>query len=116
MPSEETVYLASSDTDPKFPNKRGFSFDELTTMMNRCTSTRIVTVLDCCYSGAARIGKSAGDEAVIGSKNINKGMQSTGEGKCLLAASASYQEAFSMKEGNQSLFTHYFIEGIQGSK
>ncbi len=116
VPSEETVFLASSDVDPKFPNKRGFSFDELTAMITRCTSTRVITVLDCCYSGAASLGKGGGDEAVMGSKNINKSMQSTGEGKCLLAASTSYQEAFGMKEGDQSLFTHYFIEGMKGTK
>ena len=116
VPAEDTVYLAASDIDPKFPNKRGFSFNELTTMINRCTSTRVVTVLDCCYSGAASLGKSGGDEAIMGAKNINKSIQSTGEGKCLLAASTSYQEAFGMKEGDQSLFTHYFIEGLKGSK
>lgn len=116
IPTEETVYLASSDTDPKFPNKRGFSFEELTKMMNRCTSTRIVTVLDCCYSGSAKVGKGGGDEAMIGSRNINKSMRSTGEGKCILAASKSFQQAFGNEKGDRSLFTQYFLEGLKGSK
>jgi len=120
VPDLDTVYLASTDTDPKVPSKRGFSFEELTRLMNNCVSTKIVSVLDCCYSGSARISKGSNDEAVLGAKLINKGgnqlQQQGGEGKCLLAASLSYQEAFGMQKGGQSVFTHYFIEGLKGAE
>jgi hypothetical protein len=46
------MYLASSEIDPDAPYRRGFSFNELTKMIQRSVSIRIVTVLDCCYSGA----------------------------------------------------------------
>jgi tetratricopeptide (TPR) repeat protein len=88
--------------------------------MNNCISTKIVSILDCCYSGSATIGKSSNDEVVLGTKLINKGgnqlHQQSGEGKCLLAASLSYQQAFGMQEGGQSVFTHYLIEGLKGAK
>jgi len=119
VPDLDTVYLATSDTNPNSPSKRGFSFDELTKLMNNCVSTRIVTVLDCCYSGSAKIGKGPDDEVILGSKLINNGgnrLQQSGEGKCLLAASLSYQQAFGMQEGGNSVFTHYLIEGLKGAK
>ena len=48
------VYLASSEMNPKQPYRNGFSFSELTKMMNRSLSTRVVAILDCCYSGGSK--------------------------------------------------------------
>ena len=56
-------YLAPSELDPFEPDSKGFLFDELTKMIDKSNSQRIVTILDCCYSGAARIGKG-GEEDV----------------------------------------------------
>ena len=57
------VYLASSEINPKQPYRNGFSFSELTKMMNRSLSTRVVAILDCCYGGAAKVGKGNEDDA-----------------------------------------------------
>jgi hypothetical protein len=54
--------LASSEIDYYSPRKMGFSSHELTTLIQESNSIRIVEVLDCCYSGAARIGKGIGTE------------------------------------------------------
>jgi len=116
VPDVDSVYLASSDTDPNRPNRRGFSYDELRTMMNRCTSTKIITILDSCYSGALRIGKGPADVKMLATKLISKSGVIQDEGKCILAASQSYQEAFGTKEGEQSIFTHYLIQGLSGDK
>ncbi len=111
----DSVYLASSDTDPNFPNRRGFSYDELRTMMNRCVSTKVITILDSCYSGAAKLGKGL-EVKMRATKIISKGGEVQDEGKCILAASQSYQEAYGTKEGEQSVFTHYLIQGLSGDK
>lgn len=116
VPDRNTVYLASSDTDPNFPAKRGFSFEELTTMMNSCISTKVVTILDSCYSGSARLGKGPSDAAMMATQLISKGGGLQEEGKCILAASQSYQEAYGTKEGDHSIFTHYLIKGLNGDK
>ena len=57
------IYLASSEIDPDAPYRRGFSFNELTKMIQRSVSIRIVTVLDCCYSGAAKLSKGHEEDA-----------------------------------------------------
>jgi len=117
------VYLATSEIDPDSPYRRGFSFNELTKMMNNSSSTKVVAILDCCYSGAAKIAKGVGKggedaAAKIGraaiddkSTNLNKN-----KGICLLAASQAAQEAYSLKEGNYSIFTHYLLEGLKGDE
>ena len=51
------MYLASSDTDPDKPYRRGFSFEELRKRMENTVPTKVVVILDCCYSGSAKISK-----------------------------------------------------------
>lgn len=117
------VYLSTSEIDPDSPYRRGFSFNELTKMMNNSASTKIVTILDCCYSGAAKmdkgIGKGEENAAVklgisaINDKSLN--LRKT-KGICILAASQAAQEAYALKEGNNSIFTHYLLEGLKGNE
>jgi uncharacterized caspase-like protein len=84
-------------------------------------SIRIVTILDCCYSGAAKISKGIEDAAAkIGTAAIeNKArilQQPQGEGKCLLAASQAAQEAYVLNEQDHSIFTYYLLEGLRGTE
>ena len=51
--SEGDTCLSSSETDYYSPRKNGFPSRELTDLINDSNSTRIVEILDCCYSGAA---------------------------------------------------------------
>ncbi len=114
------VFLASSELNPDAPFRKGFSFYELTNTIERSNSTRIVTILDCCYSGAAKISKGHEEDAAkLGTAAIDdqsKKLLQQGEGKCLLAASHGYQEAYGLKEKGHSIFTYYLLEGFKGSK
>jgi len=71
VPGVDDTYLASSEIDPDKPYKRGFPFEDLSKMMEkeRCTATRVVVILDCCYSGATKLSSkymrtSKGDEGL----------------------------------------------------
>jgi len=109
-------YLAPSDIDPDLPYLSGFSFEDLTKMMNRSISTRIVTVLDCCYSGSAKISKgSQREEAAKGVQAINNAIN-PGDGRCLLAACQGYEEAYGTRDASNSFFTYFLIEGLRGQK
>jgi uncharacterized caspase-like protein len=59
---DEDIYLASSDTDPDKPYRRGF-FEELRKRMENTIATRVVVILDCCYSGSAKISKGNEEDA-----------------------------------------------------
>ena len=113
------IYLASSEIDPDAPYRRGFSFNELTKMIQRSVSIRIVTVLDCCYSGAAKLSKGHEEDAAkLGTVAIDSkaNVLQQGEGKCLLAASQAPQEAYALKEGDHSIFTYYLLQGLRGTE
>jgi Caspase domain/Bacterial Ig domain len=113
------MYLASSEIDPNAPYRKGFSFSELTKMIDRSVSIRIVTILDCCYSGAAKLSKGHEEDAAkLGTIAIGNKANSLqqGEGKCLLAASQAAQEAYALKEGHHSIFTYYLLEGLKGTE
>jgi hypothetical protein len=116
-------YLATSDIDPDAPWDNGFSFEDLKKMMNRSNSRRIIVILDCCYSGSARLeGKGVkGEESTarLGREAIEQTIANRlppGEGRCILASSLAYQESFQMKKLGQSLlFTYYLLEGLKGA-
>lgn len=113
------VYISTSQTDRDMPEKRGFSLDDLTKLIQKNISTRIVVLLDCCYSGVARISKGIGkDDATMLQTSISKALDISyeGEGRCILAACQGLQEAFALEEQNHSLFTYYLLEGLRGNK
>jgi hypothetical protein len=80
--------------DPKRPFVNGYSFDDLTEMMHESKSTRIIVILDCCYSGAAKSSKGNEDDAAKLGREIIETKLDSGEGMCVLASSLSYQESY----------------------
>lgn len=111
--------FASSEIDPDIPYKRGFLFNELTKLMERSISKRRIIILDCCYSGTARISKGHEDSvAKLGTIAIDNKSRNfeEGEGKCLLAASQAAEEAYALKEGDHSIFTYYLLQGLMGNE
>jgi uncharacterized caspase-like protein len=112
------VYFSTSEIDPDVPNRRGFRFGELRKMIQKCISTKIVRILDCCYSRAAKISKGHEEDAVkLGIAALDKESRSlsNGEGRCILAASQTLQEAYGLEEESHSIFTHYLLQGLGGN-
>lgn len=89
-------------------------------MIRDCISTSIVAILDCCYSGSAKISKGHEDDAArLGRSTINRQSQKVsvqGEGKCILAASQARGEAYELVEQDHSLFTYYLLQGLKGGE
>ena len=111
------IYLSTSEINPDNPRKRGFSFDDLTRLIQECISTKIVVILDSCYSGSAKISKGHEEDiAKIASAAIQRQSNeiNTGEGRCILAASQALQEAYILEEKNHSIFTYYLLQGLSG--
>jgi Caspase domain/PsbP-like protein len=114
--AEGNVYLASSEIDPDYPRRRGYPFYELTGLMQNSVSLRVVTILDCCYSGSAKLDKgSKGNEedaARLG-KAAMESIPQQGQGKYILAASQATQEAYELKQRNHSIFTYFLLDGLR---
>jgi uncharacterized caspase-like protein len=113
------MYLSPSEIDPFLPSKRGFNFNELTKLIQNSIAGRKIIILDCCYSGAAKVSKGHEDDAVkLGTAAIERefNVLEYGEGVCLMAAGQAYQEAYALEEKNHSLFTYYLLEGLRGKE
>jgi hypothetical protein len=97
------------------PYRRGFSFDGLTKARGECNSKMVFTVLDCCYSGADKLGKGSAkgldkaqeESASVAKDTIKEKSILPGEGKCVLAACKPMQKAFEYKEKGHSFFSYY---------
>lgn len=76
--------------------------------MSDCRSKRQIVILDCCYSGAFPHGLSLKDDGTIPLKTLLGG-----EGKAILTSSSSTQYSFEQVELSNSIYTHYFLEGIK---
>jgi tetratricopeptide (TPR) repeat protein len=112
------IYLASSDTDPDKPYRRGFSFEELRMRMQNTIPTKVVVILDCCYSGSAKISKGSEDDAAkMGRLILEEKSRKLpeGQGKYILSSSQSHQEAYALTTGEHSIFTYYLLKGLKGN-
>jgi Pentapeptide repeats (8 copies) len=100
---------------------KGISFDNITTLINMSRSARIVTILDCCYAGAANLKMAKkgdqNDEARIGNAAIERKSRklSQGQGKYILSASQAAQEAYQLKGEGNSIFTYFLLQGLNGA-
>ncbi len=114
------TFIATSNTDPDRPFDNGYSFDDLTKMMYRSISKKIVMVLDCCCSGSIGITKGNNDEEAANLARVAMDKKSKrldergGEGRCLLAASLPGKEAYAFKGKDHSLFTYHLLQGLKG--
>jgi len=80
--------------------------------------TRVVVILDCCYSGSAKISKGSEDDAAkIGRLILEEKMRKLpeGQGKYILSSSQSHQEAYALTTGEHSIFTYYLLKGLRGN-
>lgn len=108
-------YFVSSRTKTNSPDVDGFAYDNLSRFVHNSISSRIVTILDCCYSGAMGISKgSENSRAVIG-KWVMASEFEEGEGRYLLASSLGTQESFGLQNKQRSIFTHHLLEGLRGN-
>ena len=113
------MYLASSDTGPDKPYRRGFSFEELRKRMENTIATRVVVILDCCYSGSAKISKGNEEDAVKRGRLIIEQKSRKlpeGQGKYILSSSQSHQEAYALTTGEHSIFTYFLLKGLRGNR
>jgi branched-chain amino acid transport system substrate-binding protein len=111
------LFLAVRDTDSQLLSGTAIPASYITTEMNNSHSQRQVLVLDCCHSGAFARGTKGQIGSSVGTGTAFEG---TGYGRVVLTASDATQFAW---EGEQvigraenSLFTHYLVEGIQTGK
>jgi uncharacterized caspase-like protein len=73
---------------------------------SRCK--RQILILDCCFSGAFAQGMTAKDDGTVDVQT-----QLGGEGRAVLTSSSSTQYSFEQQGSDLSVYTRYFVEGIE---
>lgn len=113
------LFLAAQNTSSDLLRSTGVSANFIKENMSESGSQRQILILDCCYGGAIVEGAKS-DNAIGQSVNSILSFQPSGFGKIIITASEAMQYAFDGRhiEGQtqNSLFTHYLIEGLQSGK
>ena len=89
--------------------------------MNMSKSRYIVSIIDACFSGSVTIPNSEAIDSIA--KEETRAMKSTEriwttmsetDRMCLLLSSQSFDQSFVGNEDQNSIYTRYLIEGLQG--
>jgi uncharacterized caspase-like protein len=115
-----SIYLATSDINADKPFEAGISFDELIMAMSRSKSGRIFVILDCCFTISTGYQKTKVDEteaqaAMMGNNDMYKKARQLPEGRSILAACLTTQEAYKKKVKGHSILTYHLLEGLRGA-
>ena len=117
LDDQGNLFLAVRDTDSKLLSGTAISAGYITAEMNNSFSQRQVLVLDCCHSGAFARGAKGQAGSSVGTASAFEG---TGYGRVVLTASDATQYAWEgeqiIGQAENSLFTHYMLEGIKTGK
>jgi tetratricopeptide (TPR) repeat protein len=113
-------YLAPSNYDRNNPGRNGYTFEDLDYCIENSKSTRILAILDCCFSGAAGLEGLKGDNDESAANKVREAldrkMKAASEGRCILASSLSEQESVINRKLQHSLFTYHLLDGLRGKK
>jgi formylglycine-generating enzyme required for sulfatase activity len=108
------LFLATKDTERDLVRGTAIPASYITGEMDGSRSRRQVLVLDCCHSGAFTRGSKGVVGASVGTASAFEG---TGYGRVVLTATDATQFAWEgdrvIGQAENSLFTHYLIQGLQ---
>ena len=102
------LHLATTNTDVMCLKSTSISINFIKDLLDDSRTTKIILILDCCYSGLA------GEAFARGGIDIEEEMQSLSEvtGTYIITASGGTQAAFEKPEDGYGVFTKHAIEGI----
>lgn len=119
MSKTQRLYFTTTTTKLKLLRATAIEDTFVNDLMKHSRARSVVLVLDCCHSGA--FGK---DLAMKGAVSVPVEQRFEGQGRIVLTASTALEYAFEETEGQStpsrlgeplpsSLFTRYFIEGLE---
>lgn len=109
------LYLAASDTEMGVLSATGISSQWLNEQIGRSRSSRVVVLLDCCFSGSFPFGaQPRAGEGVDVTERFN------GRGRAVITASDSMEYAYEgdqlTGEGRPSIFTSAVVEALKSGE
>ena len=111
-PESKQGYFVPVDANPNFIKESGYPVDDLYELLDKTNAKSTTVVIDACFSGSSDQGPILKDispvfievdETFLGSKNSAVFTSATGE-----------QVSSWYRDKSHSLFTYYFLKGLQG--
>ena len=107
------LYLALGSTEKSNLMGTALEASMVENAFRKCGAKRQVIILDCCYSGAV----AAGGKSAVDAKELD-GWK--GYGREILTSSSAGQKSWEAQalgmQSENSLFTHYLVEGLKTGK
>lgn len=92
------------------------SLEELAQRFDRVRASRLLVVLDCCFSGGfggARVFAPAAQRSLIEDRTAVEAL-ARGTGRVVITASGAGEPAFETAEFGHGLLTYFLVSGLQG--
>ena len=96
-------YLASTESNPD-TRSWGIEFGWLKKLLQRSTVKQQIIWFDCCHSGE-----------IVNFDEADSGERGVGYGRCFIAASRDYQEAYESASGQHGLLTEVLLRGLKAN-
>lgn len=111
-------YLLPHDANPADLFGSALSMEELSRILQRLRSERVVLIIDSCFSGAAGgrtpFEPNAPSRGVITEEFLSR-IANVGRGRVILTASGSREVAQESREARHGIFTYFLLEGLRGA-
>lgn len=100
------LHLATTNTNAKYLKSTSISINFIKDLLDDSRTTKVILILDCCYSGLAGEAFARG--------GFHEELQSLSQvtGTYIITASSGTQAAFEKPEDGYGVFTKHAIEGI----
>jgi hypothetical protein len=107
-------YLLPFDADPKDLYASALPMREISHILQRIRSERLVFIIDSCYSGASggRTVRADGVRANISDRFLDR--IAGGRGTIILTASGPNEVSLEKEELGHGVFTYFLLEGLEG--
>ncbi|QEP42384.1 hypothetical protein D5085_04065 [Ectothiorhodospiraceae bacterium BW-2] len=111
-PEQGDGYFVPSDADPDFIDKSGYSLQQFYANLRQMPAKEMIVVLDTCFSGTTASGLLVKNVSP-GMLNIRETASTLQQGVVLTSATGNQLSSW-YPEKQHSLYTYYFLKGLQG--
>lgn len=115
--SQAGNYLIPYDCNPNNLGETAISDKELTSLLRNIKAQRLLVFFDSCYSGGTGETKELAPEHIELKSGLDENYYeqlAQGTGRVIMASSRSDEESLVLRGMDNSLFTHYLLEALQG--
>ncbi|NME68528.1 DUF6175 family protein [Flammeovirga aprica] len=112
-PETNKGYFVPVDTDPSLIHFNGYSLDTFYENLGLVPYKSLTVIVDACFSGSSEGGMLLKNISPVFIKSENKVLRD--ENAVILTSAASEQVSSWYNEKYHSLFTYYYLKGLQGA-